>query len=34
MEMMIEMAELGDVAVHKWASMEKTQVFPEKLGFL
>ncbi len=30
MEMMIEMAELGDVAVHKWASMEKTQVFPIK----
>jgi hypothetical protein len=34
-EMMIEMAALGDVAVHKWASMEKTQVFPIKqsLGF-
>lgn len=30
MEMMIEMAELDDVAVHKWASMEKTQVFPIK----
>lgn len=28
LEMMIEMAHLGDVALHKWASMEKTQVFP------
>ena len=30
LEMLIEMASLGDVAVHKWASMEKTQVFPIK----
>ena len=30
MEMMIEMAELDDVVIHKWASMEKTQVFPIK----
>ena len=30
LEMIVEMGELGDVAVHKWASMEKTQVFPIK----
>lgn len=33
LEMLIEMATLGDVAVHKWASMEKTQVFPIKPSF-
>lgn len=30
LEMIVEMAELGDVVDHKWASMEKTQVFPIK----
>jgi len=34
LEMIIEMAALGDVAIHKWASMEKTQVFPVKSSFV
>lgn len=28
LEMIVEMSELDDVVVHKWASMEQTQVFP------